>query len=89
MDLKDYLLNAGKVPQNQLKYYLIWISKYNAYSKRYSQNNLQDYLDSLAENYNDRQVVQAGKAINLYKFYLAVHSDKKETVVVKNSGFMD
>ncbi len=83
MDLKDYLLNAGKVPQRQLKYYLIWISKYNGYCKRYPQNNLQDYMDFLAENYNDWQVVQAGKAVNLYKYYLAVHSDKKETVAVK------
>ena len=50
MDLKDYMLNAGKVPQNRLKYYLVWISKYNGYNKRYSQNNLPDYLDSLSEN---------------------------------------
>ena len=70
MDLKDYMLNAGKVPQRQLKYYLIWISKYNGYSKRYPQNDLQDYLDSLSEKYEDWQVVQAGKAVNLYKYYL-------------------
>ena len=50
MDLKDYMLNAGKVPQNRLKYYLVWISKYNGYNKRYPQNNLPDYLDSLSEN---------------------------------------
>ena len=83
MDLNDYMLNAGKVPQNRLKYYLIWISKYNGYCKRYPQNNLQDYLDSLSEKYEDWQVVQAGKAVNLYKYYLAVHSDRKETPAVE------
>ena len=83
MDLKDYLLNAGKVPQRQLKYYLIWISKYNGYCKRYPQNNLPDYLDSLSDKYQDWQVVQAGKAVNLYKYYLAVHSDRKEIPAVE------
>ena len=83
MELNDYMLNAGKVTKNQLKYYLIWISKYNGYRKRYPQHDLQDYLDFLSEKYKDWQVVQAGKAINLYKYYIAVHSDKKETVAVK------
>ena len=32
MDLNDFLLTIGKVPENQIKYYLIWISKCNAYS---------------------------------------------------------
>ena len=59
MDMNDFLMTVGKVPKNQIKYYLIWISKYNTFKKRFQQDNFQDFLDSLSENYKDWQVIQA------------------------------
>ena len=83
MDFNNFLLTAGKVPENQIKYYLIWISKYNTFKKRFQQDNLQDYLDSILEKYKDWQVIQAQKAVNMYKYYLAAHSKEKKDIVVK------
>ncbi len=83
MDLNDFLMTVGKVPENQIKYYLIWISKYSAYKNQFQQDNLQDYLDSISENYKDWQVIQAQKAVNMYKYYLAAYSIGKKDIVVK------
>ena len=83
MDFNNFLLTAGKVPENQIKYYLIWISKYNTFKKRFQQENIQDYLDSLSENYKDWQVIQAQKAVNMYRYYIAVHSKENKDIAMK------
>ena len=81
MKIDDFLTLVGKVPNKQIKYYLIWISKYNTYKKRYKQNSDQDYFDSLSGKHQDWQIIQAQKAVNLYKYYLSTHTNQKEKLV--------
>ena len=56
MDFNEFLISAGKVPNKQVKYFLIWVSKYNAYKKRYQQSSDQEYFNSLSETHQDWQV---------------------------------
>ena len=69
MDFEDFLISVGKVPKIQIKYYLIWVSNYNSYFLHHKGCNIRDFLDSLKSVYQEWQVEQAGKAINLYKYY--------------------
>jgi len=82
MELENFLITTGKVPNKQKKYYLIWISKYTTYKKINIQNSDQDYFDFLSEKYQEWQIIQAQKAINLYKYYLNSQTNRKDKLVV-------
>ena len=65
--------NSSDLPEkfrkNQIKYYCIWVSRYNAYKKSFKDNNIQDFIDSLSD-YQDWQTRQAYRAVNLYNYYI-------------------
>ena len=82
MELDDFLLLVGKVPNKHKKYYLIWISRYNTYKKRYPRNNDQDFYDSLSKEHTDWQVIQAHKAVDLYKYYLSSHTNHRREPIL-------
>ncbi len=89
MELDDFLLSAGKVPEKQIKYFLIWISNYNTYVKISGKNSEQDFFDKLSKKHSDWQVVQAHKAVNLYKYYLSSYSNHKTEPVLVVSDSWD
>ncbi len=90
MDFNEFLISAGKVQDKQVKYFLIWVSKYNAYKKRYQQSSDQEYFNSLLETHQDWQVAQAKKAVNFCRYYQSVYAWNKttETVVPLHSAYL-
>ena len=77
MDYEEFLLTAGKVPAFQIKYYLVWVSKWNSYLLHHRGCDNSDFFDSLKSGYQDWQVKQAVKAVDLYSYYKKTYAEKR------------
>ncbi len=79
IDLSDFLINQGQVPEDKTVHCLRWISIYNNFIKHYPLKSDNDFFVFLSEKHQDWQIKQAEKAINLFKFYKKTN-DKENTL---------
>lgn len=69
----NYLKIKAKIPDNQISFYLRWVTQFFAFCNKtpdltFDSDEVHAFLDSLGHRYEDWQVNQARKAIELYRF---------------------
>ena len=70
MDFREFLIEKGKVPEKQLKYYLKWVSNYNSFILHNAGSDVSDFISSLEPQFQTWQLEQAEKAVNFYIYYI-------------------
>ncbi len=72
---KKYLILSQIVPEKRVKFYVNWVPKFYFSCKKVpgeavTQNEIDEYLNSLSKHCEEWQVKQASDAIHLYLFHL-------------------
>lgn len=78
----NYLKIKAKIPGNQISYYLRWVTQFFAFCNRnpgqpFNSDEVHAFLESLSHRYEDWQVGQAQKAIELYRFLQSKNNTQK------------
>lgn len=73
-NFKQYLLAKRIVPENQVPYYISWVSKFYAFHNKLppepvSREDINSYLGYLSKKHEEWQVKQAENAIRLHLYY--------------------
>ena len=81
-EYRNYLINKAKIPDSQISYFLGWVTRFFAFcnikpGQHFSSNNVHDFLKDLGHRYEDWQVNQAQKAIELYRYLQSRKSSQK------------
>jgi integron integrase len=69
----NYLKTKAKIPDNQISFYLRWVTQLLSFCNKtpdlpFDSDEVHAFLDSLGHRYEDWQVNQAKKAIELFRF---------------------
>jgi integron integrase len=70
---KAYLLSKRIVPENRVPYYISWVSRFFAScdkepGDKFSQDEVDRFLQKLGKNAEDWQIKQASEAVSLFQF---------------------
>jgi len=86
MDFKQFLREKQFLPENKIKFYLLWLSKYHSFCKEsklkdQGTNLREEFLKKLTNNHESWQVLQAKEAIRLHKYYIDIDKYNKHKSV--------
>lgn len=73
-DYRNHLIKKAKIPDNQIPYFIGWVTQFFAFCNKklgqaFNANEVTGFLEDLGHRYEDWQVSQAKKAIELYRFF--------------------
>src|SRR3990170_2878528 len=90
---RDYLIKKALVNENQIDYYLKWVSACYSFLDRAGSEVLERaekarFLKHLSKTYEDWQVDQADNALRIYDYFLASdNADRPESGKAADDGW--